>query len=284
MIYNVTSKQKAVTRDIVNAVNNNQLEETFFVIWGTGLEGPRLRLGETMRMNKDGPIIVNTDGSWFRTSVDPGILDALGAEGLLRLTEDESYPFPLGVSQMGPPHRSVLCTVIQKLFDAVATNFAAPDTSFVRHLTPLADVSALDSELKARCLPILGAGAADPKLWDSAVRTAGVILEERLRSVGSITDRQVIGRDLVNKVLGKHGALAGKFAHDAEREAHRDLYAGVVGAFRNPSAHRLVDPSPHEGGAFIVFVNLLLKMLEDLRHLAVTKEQLEQIRALRDRS
>ncbi|MEQ8961337.1 MAG: TIGR02391 family protein [Coleofasciculus sp. C2-GNP5-27] len=42
-------------------------------------------------------------------------------------------------------------------------------------------------------------------------------------------------------------------------------HAGIVGAFRNPSAHRLVDPTPEEGGAFIVFVNLLLKKLEDLR-------------------
>jgi hypothetical protein len=43
------------------------------------------------------------------------------------------------------------------------------------------------------------------------------------------------------------------------------LYAGTIGAFRNPSAHRLIDPTPEEGGAFIVFVNLLLKKLEDLR-------------------
>jgi hypothetical protein len=136
---------------------------------------------------------------------------------------------------------------------------------FVRHLTPLADITVLDAELKLRCLPILGAGAADPKLWDSAVRTAGVILEERLRVVGGITDSQTVGRDLVNRVFGKAGTLSGKFAHDSEREGHRDLYAGVVGAFRNPSAHRLVDPTPHEGGAFIVFVNLLLKKLDELR-------------------
>ena len=90
------------------------------------------------------------------------------------------------------------------------------------------------TELKHRCLPILGAGAADPKLWDSAVRTAGVILEERLRGVGMIKDPQAVGRDLVNKVFGKVGTLASKFANDAERESHRDLYAGVVGAFRNP--------------------------------------------------
>ena len=97
------------------------------------------------------------------------------------------------------------------------------------------------------------------------MRTAGVILEERLRKVGEITDPQAIGRDLVNKVFGKAGSLSGKFAHDGEREGHRDLYAGVVGAFRNPSAHRLVDPTPHEGGAFIVFVNLLLKKLNELQ-------------------
>jgi Protein of unknown function (Hypoth_ymh) len=51
----------------------------------------------------------------------------------------------------------------------------------------------------------------------------------------------------------------------SERQGYRDLYAGIVGAFRNPSAHRLVDPSPEEGGAFIVFVNLLLSKLEALR-------------------
>lgn len=40
---------------------------------------------------------------------------------------------------------------------------------------------------------------------------------------------------------------------------------GIVGVFRNPCAHRLIDPSPEEGGAVIVFVNLLIKKLEILR-------------------
>jgi hypothetical protein len=69
----------------------------------------------------------------------------------------------------------------------------------------------------------------------------------------------------VNVIFGKTGTLASKFTVDAEREGYRELYSGIVGAFRNPSAHRLIDPSPEEGGAFIVFVNLLLKKLEDLR-------------------
>ena len=66
---------------------------------------------------------------------------------------------------------------------------------------------------------------------------------------------------------GRSGTLAGSFSHDAERQGYRDLYAGVVGAFRNPYAHRLTHPTPEDGGAFIVFVNLLLKMLKDLRRL-----------------
>jgi hypothetical protein len=67
-------------------------------------------------------------------------------------------------------------------------------------------------------------------LWDSAVRTADVILEERLRSTGGIASESV-GRDLVNKVFGKSGTLAKKFDTESEREGYRDLFAGIVGPF-----------------------------------------------------
>lgn len=157
------------------------------------------------------------------------------------------------------------CTLTGKAYEAVDNNFNAPDTSFVRHLTPLADITNLDEQLKQRCLPILGAGSVEPKLWDSAVRTVGVILEDRLRDVGGVSDANCVGQALVNNVFSKNGSLASKFSVDAERQGYRDIYAGIVGAFRNPYAHRLVDPTPEEGGAFIVFVNLLLKKLEDLR-------------------
>jgi hypothetical protein len=143
--------------------------------------------------------------------------------------------------------------------------FTAPDTSFVKHLSPLADLTNFDDTLKQRCLPILGAGATDPMLWDSAVRTAGVVLEERLRDVGKISDQNITGRDLVNRIFGQSGTLANKFTISAERDGYRDLFAGVVGVIRNPSAHRLVDPTPEEGGATLVFVNLLLRKLELLR-------------------
>ena len=65
----------------------------------------------------------------------------------------------------------------------------------------------------------------------------------------------------MNRVFGKGGTLADQFSIESEREGYRDLFAGVVGAFRNPSAHKLIDPNPEEGGAYIGFVNLLLKHL-----------------------
>jgi hypothetical protein len=239
-MYNLTPAQKTLLRSIVEKVKAKQIPEEFTFIWG--MEGTFLH-HEGLKGFHPAP------------GVTKGAIHALAANDLLHLRTDPGDKFG----------HTMHCTLTGKAYEAVDSNFAAPDTSFVRHLTPLADITALDADLKHRCLPILGAGAADPKLWDSAVRTAGVILEERLRDVGTITDPRTIGRDLVNKVFSKSGTLAAKFRHDAEREGYRDLYAGVVGAFRNPSAHRLVDPAPPEGGAYIVFVNLLLRMLDDLR-------------------
>ena len=67
----------------------------------------------------------------------------------------------------------------------------------------------------------------------------------------------------MNSVFAANGTLADRFTK-SEREGYRDLYAGIVGVFRNVYGHRIVDPTPEDAGAFIVFVNLLLKRLEDL--------------------
>jgi len=180
----------------------------------------------------------------------PGDLDALVDSDLLS-------------ARLNSQGTSYLYSIKQAGYDAIDTDFSAPDTSFIAHLTPLADISNLDEEIKSRCLPILGAGSADPKLWDSAVRTAGVILEDRLRHVGGILDQSRVGRDLVNEIFGQSGTLASRISSDSERQGYRDLFAGVIGAFRNPYAHRFIDPTPEDGGAFMVFINLLIKLLED---------------------
>ena len=139
----------------------------------------------------------------------------------------------------------------------------------MRQLTPLSDTSNLDLELNERSVPPLRTGSSNPKMWDTSFRTAVVILEERLRDVGGIAVPESIGRGLVNDVVAVNGTLADRFS-GSESEGYRDLYAGIVGVFRNVYGHRVVDPTPEDAGAFIVFVNLLLERLEVLRETDMT--------------
>jgi hypothetical protein len=248
-MYNLTSGQKDLLRWLVRQVRDGNMPEEFTIFW---LTQDSVQISDF----KDGAGV----GIPHMTK---GSFDALEVADLILC--NISYETKVSSSGARETERNRRCTLLGKAYEAVDSDFSAPDISFVKHLTPLADITNLDTVLKQRCLPILSAGSADPKLWDSAVRTAGVILEERLRDVGGITDPGRVGRDLVNDVFGGKGTLATMIPNESERQGYRDMYAGIVGVFRNHYAHRLVDPAPEDGGAFVVFVNLLLKTLEDLR-------------------
>lgn len=149
---------------------------------------------------------------------------------------------------------------------AADSDFGNPDLSAISHLIPLTEVKHLDPELWERCRFSLSAGGDDPKAWDKAVRTATVVLEERLRKLGKTEtiNRDATGEGIVNIIFaGKNPVLNGKL-DDKQLKAYRDLYAGMMAVFRNPYAHRIIDPSPEVGGAIIVFIDLLLKMLDDI--------------------
>ncbi len=232
MPYNITDRQKQLIGFLVEQVRKDALQEEIMVTWTMG--GSRL---------------VNYSGD--HPEIQQGALSVLESNQLINIVSRGQHTW-----------RIVLTGAA---YEAVDSNFQQPDNSFLRYIAPLSDVSGFDEQIKKRCLPILGAGGADPMLWDSVVRTAGVILEERLRDVGKVVDHSRIGRDLVNDIFGRSGTLASKFSNESELQGYRELYAGVVGMFRNPSAHHLIDPSPEEGGVFIAFANLLLRRLEDLR-------------------
>lgn len=149
---------------------------------------------------------------------------------------------------------------------AVDSDFKAPDLSAIPHLIPLTEVKHLDPELWERCHLSLSAGGDDPKAWDKAVRTATVLLEERLRKLGrtEAINPNATGEGIVNIIFaGKNPVLSGKL-DDRQLRAYRDLYAGMMAVFRNRYAHRIIDPSPEVGGAIIVFIDLLLKTLDDI--------------------
>ena len=95
----------------------------------------------------------------------------------------------------------------------------------------------------------------------ASLRNVGISFSNHVNAIiGSVSS--LCSRGVGNPYLG---TLTDEFGNKSEQQGYRELYAGTVGVFRNRYAHRLVDPTPEDGGAFIVFVNLMLKMLEELR-------------------
>jgi hypothetical protein len=92
---------------------------------------------------------------------------------------------------------------------------------------------------------------------DSAIRKTFVVLKERLCKCFQ-APRHLDGSDLVNNIFGKKSALLSGL-NDAERQAMRDLLAGLYGVFRNRFAHRDEQPSWAEADALISMVNQVLQ-------------------------
>ena len=257
-MYTLTNSQQKFARWLVQNVREKKLDEEFYIQWSFTYGNKVIPTNLSSYIGEKNEL--------DNLRITKGLINALAENKLLFFQfiqpyQDASY---IDLKFQFPKPEIWNCTFTSDIYKAVDNDFNSPDTSFIDYLTPLANPSGFDEELADRCFRSLATGANNPKSWDDAVRNAGLVLEVRLRDVGSIPNNRV-GRDLVNDVFGKGGSLASKFSVDSEREGYRDLFAGVVGAFRNPSAHRFIDPSPEEGGAFIVFVNLLLKKLEDLR-------------------
>jgi hypothetical protein len=112
----------------------------------------------------------------------------------------------------------------------------------------------------------LSADGNNPKAWDEAVRTATVVLEERLRKLGKTEsiDANATGEKIVNLIFGKNNTVLSGRLDDKHLQAYRHLYAGMMAVFRNQYAHRITDSSSEIGGAIIVFIDLLLKILDDI--------------------
>ena len=113
-----------------------------------------------------------------------------------------------------------------------------------------------DEELMRRCQHLIHMGA-----FDEAVRSAFVLLEERLRN--SVNETHMTGTQLANFAFSpNNGPLAKQLAYSqSEKEGLRELYSGAFKLFRNPTAHGVVEYSADEGKAIIGLVDLLLKLL-----------------------
>lgn len=99
--------------------------------------------------------------------------------------------------------------------------------------------------------------------YDSAVRKAFVILRTRLKSRFGVPE-ELDGLDLVNRIFGRSGHQSLQLG-DPERQAYRDLLAGLYGVFRNRYAHRDDGGSWYEADAVVSMVNCVLKQVETIK-------------------
>lgn len=115
----------------------------------------------------------------------------------------------------------------------------------------------LEPEILHRCGHLIRVGA-----FDEAVRSAFVLLEERLRKALGV--ESMTGAQLVNHAFNPaKGVLAKQLGHtQPEREGLRELYSGAFRLFRNPTAHGVVGYSPGEGKAIVGLVDLMLKIVK----------------------
>jgi hypothetical protein len=239
--WNLTETQKKVLQWIVQEVRSGNLD------------GDDLTFGD----RSDGNVVLDYykedyQNNWENVIIKKGIIQAL--------INGEFF------SQTPAKSKGYKCTLTKKAYEAVDSNFDAPNLSAIPRLIPLTEIEHLDSDLWERCRYSLSSGGNDPKAWDKAVRTAVVILEERLRKLGNTEsiNPNATGEAIVNLIFGGNNSILKGKLDDKKLKAYRDLYAGMMSVFRNPYTHRIQDPSPEVGGAIIVFIDLLLKLLDDI--------------------
>jgi len=99
--------------------------------------------------------------------------------------------------------------------------------------------------------------------YDTAVFEAMKAVEISVREAGHLDVRD-LGRDLMRKAFAvDSGPLTDKSAERSEQQAMSDLFAGAIGAYKNPQAHRRVAlDDPDEAAEIILLANHLLRIVE----------------------
>lgn len=119
------------------------------------------------------------------------------------------------------------------------------------------DSSVLDPELADRALSEYEDGH-----YQSSVRTAFVVLEERVREKGRF-QQEDHGADLMTDAFHPDGPLA-MGSTNAEEEGTMLLYRSAVLVLRNPVSHRFIDEVDKDYARDVLHtVNLLLRVLEE---------------------
>lgn len=98
--------------------------------------------------------------------------------------------------------------------------------------------------------------------YETASFAAMKAVEVEVRSVASLPN-DLLGVSLMRKAFSpKDGVLRDPEAEGGEQQATADLFAGAMGAFKNPASHRAVQfDDPVEVAEVIQLANLLLRIV-----------------------
>lgn len=183
---------------------------------------------------------------------------------------------PSGVQPMSPAHgpaRLDVMTAARQLATALETLLAQEPSRLeeleeqnqaleakIREAEARA-VAIVDDELRDRCVDLL----LRPGKADTAVRDACVVLEHRLRRAAGLP-RDVYGVDLVDQALSQKSGVLVFSDVAAEQQGIHQLYRGVIGFFKNPTSHRLIEEYDLTRARQVVgLIDTLLCSLRDAR-------------------
>lgn len=99
--------------------------------------------------------------------------------------------------------------------------------------------------------------------YETASFAAMKAVEVEVRRVADLPN-ELLGIALMRKAFSpKDGALRDPGAEGGEQQATADLFAGAIGAYKNPASHRIVQfDDPVEAAEVIQLADLLLRIVE----------------------
>jgi uncharacterized protein (TIGR02391 family) len=102
--------------------------------------------------------------------------------------------------------------------------------------------------------------------YDTAVLEAMKGVEVLVRDAAKLEARDV-GSSLMRKAFAvEKGPLTNKSAERSEQEALGNLFAGAIGAYKNPHSHRRISlDDPDEAAEIILIANHLLRIVDSRR-------------------
>lgn len=119
------------------------------------------------------------------------------------------------------------------------------------------DSSVLDQELADRVIPEYEDGH-----YQSAVQSAFIILEERIREWGGF-GRDIHGDDLMTEAFSPDDGPLSFGETGGEKQGVMFLYRGAMLSLRNPASHRFIDEVDKDYARDAIHtVNLLLRLME----------------------